>query len=71
MKCLVQNISSYLKVYKYRWIDGKILGNVYTQLMPLYNDFGIPGVFISMGLLGIFCQKIYDSIKVQEKQRKY
>lgn len=51
------------KVYKYRWIDGKILGNVYTQLMPLYNDFGIIGVFISMGLLGMFCQKIYDKIK--------
>lgn len=56
------------KVYKYRWIDGKILGNVYTQLMPLYNDFGIPGVFISMGLLGIFCQKIYDSIKYKKSR---
>ena len=51
------------KVYKYRWVDGKILGNVYTQLMPLYNDFGIIGVFISMGLIGAFCQKIYDKIK--------
>lgn len=56
-------------VYKYRWVDGKILGNVYTQLMPLYNDFGVVGVFLLMGFLGIFCQKLYDGIKYNKSVR--
>ena len=51
-------------IYTYRWINGKILGNVYTQFMPLYCDFGIVGTFIAMGIIGTFCQKIYDRVRI-------
>lgn len=51
-------------VYRYRWINGKILGNVYTQFMPLYRDFGIAGVIVIMGFLGFFCQKIYNCVRI-------
>lgn len=53
--------------YKYRWIHGKILGNVYTVFMPLYNDFGIIGSYVIMAFLGIFSQKIYDRIKLSKR----
>lgn len=59
-----KNEISIPSVYKYRWVNGKILGNVYTQFMPLYNDFGIAGTFFIMGLLGWLCQKVYDKIKL-------
>lgn len=52
-------------LYKYRWNKGKILGNVYTQFMPLYYDYGIVGVFFVMFILGFFCQKIYNKVKMQ------
>lgn len=61
-KIVGTNIFQIPNAYKYRWFNGKILGNVYTQLMPLYNDFGIFGVFIIMGFIGGFCQKIYNKI---------
>lgn len=54
-------------LYQYRWINGYGLGNVYTIFMPLYYDFGMLGVFIIMGLMGIFTQKIYDKMKYRKK----
>ncbi|MGG7152310.1 O-antigen polymerase [Clostridium neonatale] len=53
-------------LYQYRWMDGEGIGNVYTIFMPIYNDFGIYGVFIILGMMGIISQKIYDSIKFRK-----
>lgn len=54
-------------LYKYRWLNGHGLGNVYTIFMPLYYDFGVFGVFVVMGFIGIFTQKIYDKMKYRKK----
>lgn len=65
---LTGNISFKVEnLYKYRWINGNGLGNVYTIFMPLYNDFGIAGTFIIMGIIGIYTQKIYDKLKYRKK----
>lgn len=50
-------------MYKYRWINGNGLGNVYTVFMPIYYDFGILGVFVVMGIIGWFSQRVYNRIK--------
>lgn len=50
-------------LYQYRWIGSIGLGNVYTMLMPLYNDFGLYGSWILMALIGFISQKQYDHIR--------
>lgn len=47
-------------LYDYQWINGSALGNVYTLLMPLYNDFGYLGTYFMMILLGAFSQFIME-----------
>ena len=53
-------------LYKYRWINAHPLGNVSSMFMPIFYDFGVPGIIIIFGLFGIFCQKIYDKIKYEK-----
>lgn len=54
-------------LYKYRWIAGKGIGNVYTIFMPIYNDFGFYGVIIILGSMGLISQKVYNIIKFKRK----
>lgn len=54
-------------LYQYRWVNGYGLGNVYTIFMPLYYDFGIIGISIVMGIMGIFSQHIYNKLKYRKK----
>lgn len=49
--------------YRYNWINGQGIGNVYTQFMPLYYDFGLSGSSSVMFLLGMFSQYIYELTK--------
>lgn len=49
-----------INLYRYNFLPGNIgLGNVYSILMPLYNDFGFLGTMVAMFLLGLFSQYIY------------
>lgn len=54
-------------LYKYRWMGSIGLGNVYTILMPLYNDFGLYGSWILMALIGFISQKQYDHVRAIRK----
>lgn len=49
--------------YTYRWLGSTGLGNVYTILMPLYQDFGVLGACVVMALIGALSQKQFDNIK--------
>lgn len=54
-------------IYKYRWINGNGLGNVYTIFTPLYHDFGVVGSVCIMGMMGFFTQHIYNKLKYRKK----
>ncbi len=54
-------------VYKYRWVGKHSLGNVYTMLMPLYNDFGLFGMYLIMALIGFITEWQYEAIRHMKK----
>lgn len=53
-------------LYTYRWIGTTGLGNVYTILMPLYQDFGMIGTWIMMAVIGAISQLQYDHVRTQK-----
>ena len=59
---------SIINLYKYRWVNGSPLGNVYTMFMPLYSDFGSIGTFAIMIIIGMFTQRIYDMVKYDKHE---
>ncbi len=54
------NITS---LYEYRWIGEIGLGNVYTILMPLYQDFGVIGTSLILFIIGVVSEWMYDRLK--------
>lgn len=54
---------SYNRHLEFRSINGISLGNVYTSMRGMYNDFGIIGVILLQFILGFIITKFYKKVK--------
>ena len=50
-------------LYKYRWIGRVGLGNVYTILMPLHQDFGFIGAGVILLIIGSVSEWMYERLQ--------
>lgn len=55
--------------YEYRWIGSTGLGNIYTILMPLYQDFGFGGSGIVLFVIGAISERMYEHLQRNKLKR--
>lgn len=52
-----------ISLYEYRWIGKAGLGNVYTILMPLHQDFGFIGTSVVLFMIGAVSEWMYERLQ--------